>query len=65
MKQLTFLFLTLSLSCHTNLYADNLRNISSREGISNNSVLSLAQGQDGYVWFGTCDGLDMWDGPAT
>ena len=62
MKQLTFLFLTLSLSCHTNLYADNLRNISSREGISNNSVLSLAQGQDGYVWFGTCDGLDMWDG---
>ena len=39
-----------------------MRRISSREGISNNSVLSLAQGQDGYIWFGTCDGLDLWNG---
>lgn len=32
------------------------------EGISNNSVLSLAQDKAGFVWFGTCDGLNIWDG---
>lgn len=42
--------------------ADNIRRISSREGISNNSILSLAQDSDGAVWFGSCDGLDRWDG---
>lgn len=42
--------------------ADNLRQISSREGISNNAILSLAQDHHGYVWVGTCDGLNMWDG---
>lgn len=46
----------------TGAKADNIRRISSREGISNNSVLSIAQGHDGYIWFGTCDGLDLWDG---
>lgn len=44
------------------LLADSLRGISSREGISNNSILSLAQDDDGYLWFGTCDGLDVWNG---
>lgn len=40
----------------------NLRQISSREGISNNAVLSLGQDKSGYLWVGTCDGLNMWDG---
>ncbi len=42
--------------------ANNLRQISSREGISNNAILSLAQDRHGYLWVGTCDGLNMWDG---
>lgn len=42
--------------------ANNLRQISSREGISNNAVLSLCQDTCGYVWIGTCDGLNLWDG---
>lgn len=40
----------------------NLRQISSREGISNNAVLSLSQDKYGYLWIGTCDGLNLWDG---
>ena len=44
------------------LQASNLRQISSREGISNNAVLSLGQDKFGYLWVGTCDGLNMWDG---
>lgn len=42
--------------------AGNLRQISSREGISNNSILALAQDSEGYVLFGTCDGLNTWNG---
>ena len=40
----------------------NLRQISSREGISNNAILSLCQDKYGYLWIGTCDGLNLWDG---
>lgn len=42
--------------------ADNIQVISSKEGISNNAVLSLGQDLKGYIWVGTCDGLNMWDG---
>lgn len=40
----------------------NLRQISNREGISNNAVLSLCQDKDGYIWLGTCEGVNIWDG---
>ncbi|MCM1502405.1 MAG: helix-turn-helix domain-containing protein [Bacteroidales bacterium] len=49
------------LSCQL-LIAGNLRTISSKEGISNNSVLCINQDPDGYVWLGTCEGLNIWDG---
>ncbi|MDD4823142.1 MAG: two-component regulator propeller domain-containing protein [Bacteroidales bacterium] len=45
-----------------NSFGQNLRQISSREGISNNAILSLCQDRDGYIWLGTCDGLNLWDG---
>lgn len=46
----------------TTVRASNLRQISSREGISNNAILSLAQDKHGFIWVGSCDGLNMWDG---
>lgn len=42
--------------------ADFVRTISTREGLSNNSILSLAQDPAGRIWLGTCEGLDIWDG---
>ena len=42
--------------------ASILRQISSREGISINAILSLAQDKHGFIWVGSCDGLNMWDG---
>ena len=44
------------------LYADNLRHISNAEGITNNSVLSLAQDEKGLIYLGTCDGANIWNG---
>ncbi len=42
--------------------ADNFQIISSRDGISNNAILTLCQDDKGYIWMGTCDGLNRWDG---
>ncbi len=54
----------LSLILSVSSRADNFRVISNAEGISNNAVLSVCQDDAGYVWMGTCDGLNRWDGSA-
>lgn len=40
----------------------NIVSISNREGLSNSSILSLAQDTYGYIWAGSCEGLNRWDG---
>lgn len=44
------------------LSAWNIRQISNNEGLSNSAVLSIYQDSEGLMWFGTCDGLNMFDG---
>ena len=61
MKLRFYVFLLLAAVTGT-ASGTNLRQISSREGISNNAVLSLCQDKYGYLWIGTCDGLNLWDG---
>lgn len=39
-----------------------IRSISTQEGLSNNSVLSIAQDPNGRIWLGTCEGLNVWNG---
>lgn len=41
---------------------ENYRQISSREGLTNNAALSLMQDTHGYIWIGTCEGLNRWNG---
>ncbi len=36
--------------------------LSERDGLSQSEVLSMLQDQDGFMWFGTRDGLNMYDG---
>jgi len=56
------LLLLLVLTINNSIYAYNLRQISNKDNLSNSAVLSLYQDSDGYMWFGTCDGLNMFDG---
>lgn len=42
--------------------ANNLRQISNRDGLSNSAILSMCQDRDGFMWFGSCDGLNMFNG---
>ena len=38
------------------------RNITSMDGLSQNTVHSLYQDSDGFIWVGTQNGLDRYDG---
>ena len=38
------------------------RRFSAAEGLSQQTVLTIAQDQQGFLWFGTNDGLNRFDG---
>ncbi|RZJ73998.1 MAG: hybrid sensor histidine kinase/response regulator [Flavobacterium sp.] len=40
----------------------SIRYLDIHDGMSNNSVNTIFQGRDGYMWFGTYDGLNRYDG---
>ena len=44
------------------IQAYNLRKYSNIDGLSNSAILSLCQDQDGFLWIGTYDGLNLYDG---
>ena len=47
------------------LYANasyNLRKLSNQDGLSNSAVLCIHQDRNGFMWFGTYDGLNFYDG---
>ncbi|WP_455960923.1 hybrid sensor histidine kinase/response regulator transcription factor [Bacteroides bouchesdurhonensis] len=47
--------------CSITTYAYNLRQISSRDGLSNSSVTCLFQDDKRFLWIGTYDGLNMYN----
>ncbi len=40
----------------------NLRKLDNKDGLSNSAVLYIHQDHNGFMWFGTYDGLNMYDG---
>ncbi|MDD4515168.1 hybrid sensor histidine kinase/response regulator transcription factor [Massilibacteroides sp.] len=55
---LFFCFLLIPIS----VFAYNLRQITNRDGLSNSAILSISQDKDGIMWFGSCDGLNIYNG---
>ncbi|HLN71984.1 MAG TPA: two-component regulator propeller domain-containing protein, partial [Prolixibacteraceae bacterium] len=59
------LLLLCSLMCFQMLWAqnrNNLHTISRREGLSNGAVNAIVKDAEGYMWFGTWNGLNRYDG---
>lgn len=55
-------FLLLFLGASLGLSAYTIRQLTNADGLTNSAVLSLSQTPDGFMWFGTCDGLSLYDG---
>lgn len=63
MKTIKKIFLTGLLFLVTlYVYPHNLKQISNRDGLSNSSVICLFQDSERFLWVGTYDGLNMYDG---
>src|SRR6478672_10477311 len=58
------LFIVFSVRQTGNAQNESLRfeHIGIEEGLSNNNVLAILQDRKGYIWFGTMDGLNKYDG---
>jgi hypothetical protein len=46
----------------TPVFAYNLRQLSSKDGLSNSAIQAIVQDKERLMWFGSCDGLNMYDG---
>ena len=44
------------------LSAYNLRQVTNSDGLTSSAVLSLLQDSNGFLWMGTCDGVNIYDG---
>ncbi|MDO9613538.1 MAG: two-component regulator propeller domain-containing protein, partial [Bacteroidota bacterium] len=58
---LPVLFFLISLPLFAE-FRTNVHSISRREGLSNGAVNTIAKDADGYIWFGTWNGLNRFDG---
>ncbi len=56
MALLLFVFIS------NDIKAYSLRQFTSKNGLSNSAILSIFQDEKGFMWFGSCDGLNMFDG---
>jgi ligand-binding sensor domain-containing protein/AraC-like DNA-binding protein len=59
---LTLCILSVCWSYPTDSHADNRRQIDNKDGLSNSAVLSLGQNEQHILFFGTCDGLNIYNG---
>ncbi len=62
-RKLLLLGLTLLIGIPLNAqYRTNVHSISRREGLSNGAVNTIVKDSEGYMWFGTWNGLNRYDG---
>jgi ligand-binding sensor domain-containing protein/DNA-binding response OmpR family regulator/nitrogen-specific signal transduction histidine kinase len=63
MKQ-SILILSICFSLTSSLYAYYFRSYQVEDGLSHNSVWAVMQDNKGFLWFGTNDGLNRFDGQS-
>lgn len=56
------LFLLINAAMANDHHTYHFETIDINQGLSQNSVMTIAQDKDGFMWFGTEDGLNRYDG---
>src|SRR5665647_2363856 len=64
MKKSTFLafLFFIGFQAFGSIYAPSFRNITIENKLANNTVRCITKDADGFIWFGTLDGLCRYDG---
>ena len=62
MLKKTYIGLVSILLLATPVSAYNLRQLSSKDGLSNSAIQAIVQDRERLMWFGSVDGLNMYDG---
>ena len=67
MKHLYLILIILILSCcplHPAyaFFDKDIRLLTMRDGLADNTIPCIYKDEDGFMWFGTKDGLDRYDG---
>jgi len=60
--KLQILLLLLVNVCYAQISQNDFKNITIKDGLSQSSVYSIYQDEKGFMWFGTFDGLNRYDG---
>ena len=60
--KITLLILLMLVIWHPMGWAYNIRQTLSGNGLSNSAILSMCLDDKGYLWIGTCDGVNIADG---
>lgn len=64
--EVVFIMIFLLIVPYSLVYADTnnlgFRHITSLNGLSHDTIYSIAQDKDGFMWFGTEDGINKYDG---
>jgi len=64
LKSLCFAFILLIFISNVNAqeFEYEFKRLTVKDGLSHNNVYTIIQDKDGYMWFGTQDGLNNYDG---
>ena len=62
LKSIILLLLVATSFAHGQLFTQNYKKLTTEEGLSSNETIDIIQDDNGFIWIGTTNGLNKYDG---